>query len=124
MIGHGLRYLALQAAWNLETATFVGGLAVGIMSTWMAREYKTPFAVIGFAGAVTMMPGLQIYRTLSGGLKLARSGGATEPPVEMVLSNALQASLIICALALGLIVANRAVTMIARSQESTQTVSA
>ena len=72
MAGHGLRYLALEAGWNLDAATFLGGLGVGLVSAWIARSTKTPVAVIAYAGAVTMMPGLPIYRALGGALQLAR----------------------------------------------------
>src|SRR5262249_32856206 len=61
MLGHGLRFLALQVGGTLEAATFLGGLAVGLVSTWIARSANIPVAVIAFAGAVTMMPGVQIY---------------------------------------------------------------
>src|SRR5262249_23700216 len=66
MVGHGFRYLALEAGSSLVVATFLGGLAVGVVSAWMARSRKTPVAVIAFAGAVTMMPGLHMYRALAG----------------------------------------------------------
>ena len=32
MAGHGLRFLALEAGCSLEAATFLGGLAVGVVS--------------------------------------------------------------------------------------------
>src|SRR5262249_39508673 len=54
MAGHGLRFIALEAGCTLLAATFLGSLAVGVASTWMARSSKLPIAVIGFAGAVTM----------------------------------------------------------------------
>jgi uncharacterized membrane protein YjjB (DUF3815 family) len=73
MVGHGLRFLALQAGCKLESATFLGGIAVGVVSGWVTRSGKTPVAVIAFAGVVTMMPGLHIYRALGDALQLARS---------------------------------------------------
>src|SRR5262245_31665460 len=53
MAGHGLRFLALKGGCGLEAATFLGGLAVGVVSAWMARAGKFPVAVVAFAGAVT-----------------------------------------------------------------------
>jgi hypothetical protein len=46
--------------------------AVGFVSAFIARSHKLPFAVVAFAGAVTMMPDLQMYRALGGSLQLAR----------------------------------------------------
>src|SRR5262249_5249645 len=68
MAGHGLRFVTLEMGGTLEAATFLGGLTVGIIAAWMARFSKTPVAVIAFAGAVTMIPGLSLYRALGGAL--------------------------------------------------------
>jgi uncharacterized membrane protein YjjP (DUF1212 family) len=123
MAGHGLRFLALDAACRLEVATFLGGLAVGFVSALIARSYRVPFAVIAFAGAVTMMPGLQIYRALGGFLLVAHQTAETErPPVGVILANASQATLVIGALALGLIVAAR-ITLILSGGQDTQSAS-
>ena len=54
------------------------------------------FAVIAFAGAVTMMPGLQIYRALSGTLRLARvQAGIALPSITGTLGYAFQAGLVV-----------------------------
>jgi uncharacterized membrane protein YjjP (DUF1212 family) len=110
MAGHGLRYLALEAGCRPEAATFLGGLAVGAVSGWLARFARTPVAVIAFAGAVTMMPGLDMYRALAGTLKLARQGEATEPAIVAgTLGHAFEASLVLSGLTLGLILGARLV---------------
>jgi uncharacterized membrane protein YjjB (DUF3815 family) len=114
MTGHGLRFLALEAGCRLEVATFLGGVAVGVVSALIARSYKIPFAVIAFAGAVTMMPGIQMYLALGGSLQLAQSRTAAElPTIAGTLGNASQACFVVGALALGLIVAARAVLILA-----------
>jgi uncharacterized membrane protein YjjP (DUF1212 family) len=115
MAGHGLRLLALEAGCRLETATFLGGLAVGVASGWMARSARTPVAVIAFAGAVTMMPGVHIYRALVGALLLARLDPATSPvAIAAALGNASEAFLVMCGLVLGLILGARAVLVVGR----------
>jgi uncharacterized membrane protein YjjP (DUF1212 family) len=114
MAGHGLRFLALNAGCRLEAATFLGGLAVGIVSALIARSYKVPFA-----GAVTMMPGLQMYRALGGFLLMAHQTAETErPAVAVMLANASQATLVIGALALGLIVADRITLTLSGGQDT------
>jgi uncharacterized membrane protein YjjP (DUF1212 family) len=119
MAGHGLRFLALEAGWRLEAATLLGGLAVGVVSAWIVRSNKTPVAVIAFAGAVTMMPGLQIYRALGGALQLARLMNATDlQTIAGTLGNALHACLVVGALALGLLVGTRAVPALAGERDS------
>jgi uncharacterized membrane protein YjjP (DUF1212 family) len=110
MAGHGLRFVSLQAGCSLEAATFLGGLTVGGISAWMARSSKIPVAVIAFAGAVTMIPGLSLYRALAGALQLARLPDQSEiRTVLATLSNGLQAGLVIAGLALGLVLGARVV---------------
>jgi uncharacterized membrane protein YjjP (DUF1212 family) len=119
MAGHGLRFLALEAGSSLVAATFLGGLAVGVVSAWMARTARTPLAVIAFAGAVTMMPGLHIYRALGGALQLAREIGQTDSAVvAATLGNALQAGFVVSGLALGLIFGARTVLALAGERDS------
>lgn len=116
MIGHGTRFAALAQDWGLISATFVGGFAVGIVAALIVRTFRVPLAVVAFAGAVTMMPGMQIYRAASGSLQLARFLGSAElPTVAGTLGNALQASFVVIALALGLIIASSAINWFAVS---------
>ncbi len=114
MAGHGLRFLALESGWGLVSATFLGGAAVGLIAAWASRSYKVPIAVAAFAGAVTMMPGVQIYRALRGSLQLARQNEAADLPMiaASALGDAVQASLIVVALAMGLVIASRAVLLL------------
>jgi uncharacterized membrane protein YjjP (DUF1212 family) len=110
MTGHGLRFLALQNGFELETATFFGGLAVGAISAWMARTSRAPVAVIAFAGAVTMIPGPSFYRALGGALRLARLTHDNQPGlVAGTLGQAFQACAVVSGLALGLVLGIRAI---------------
>jgi uncharacterized membrane protein YjjP (DUF1212 family) len=119
MAGHGLRFLALEAGCWLETATFLGGLAVGCVSAWMARSTKAPVAVIAFAGAVTMIPGLSLYRALGGALQLARQGEGTDPgTVAATLGHTFQGCLVVSALALGLLLGARVVLALAGERDA------
>jgi uncharacterized membrane protein YjjB (DUF3815 family) len=115
MAGHGTRFIALELGARVEVATFLGGFAVGVVAALIARSYKLPFAVVAFAGAVTMMPGLQMYRSLGGALQLARLKSEADLSLITSLSgNAVQSGLVVSSLALGLIVAERAVPMLLR----------
>jgi uncharacterized membrane protein YjjP (DUF1212 family) len=119
MAGHGLRFLALEAGCSLEAATFLGGLTVGAISAGMARSSKAPVAVIAFAGAVTMIPGLSLYRALAGALQFARQPDGTDPvTVARTLGNAFQGCLVVSSLALGLILGARVVLALAGRRDS------
>jgi uncharacterized membrane protein YjjP (DUF1212 family) len=119
MAGHGLRFLALESGCSLEAATFLGGLTVGAISAWMARSSRTPFAVIAFAGAVTMIPGLSLYRALGGTLQMARLAERTDPElVAEALGNGLQGCLVVGGLGLGLILGARVMLALVPQREA------
>jgi uncharacterized membrane protein YjjB (DUF3815 family) len=119
MAGHGLRFLALEAGWWLEAATFLGGLTVGASAGWMARFSKTPVAVLAFAGAVTMIPGLSLYGALAGALQLARQAGGADPGlVAATLGYSFQGCIVVSTLALGLILGARVVQALADKHDA------
>jgi uncharacterized membrane protein YjjP (DUF1212 family) len=119
MTGHGLRFLALKVGCRLEVATFLGGLAVGVISAWIARSRKLPVAVIAFAGAVTLIPGLSLFRALAGALQLARLPDTSEAgTLAGTFGSALQGTLVVSGLALGLILGARAVLARATERDS------
>ena len=112
----------LFRSWRLDAATLLGGLAVGAVSAWIVRSNKAPVAVIAFAGAVTMMPGLQIYSALGGALKTAQLMSAADlQTISWTLGNALQACIVVGALSLGLVVGTRAVQSLAGEGDSPAT---
>jgi uncharacterized membrane protein YjjP (DUF1212 family) len=119
MAGHGVRFLALEAGCWLEVATFLGGVTVGGISAWMGRSSKMPVAVIAFAGAVTMIPGLSLYRALGGTLQLARQVDQADPGmVAGTLGHAFQGCLVVSGLALGLVLGARAVSVLGRERDT------
>jgi uncharacterized membrane protein YjjP (DUF1212 family) len=122
MAGHGFRFLALEAGCPLEAATFLGGLAVGVIAAWMARSSKTPVAVLAFAGAVTMIPGLSLYRALGSAVRLARLPNMTDPATAaQTIGNALQGCVVVSGLVLGLILGARAVLALVGERDSAMT---
>jgi uncharacterized membrane protein YjjP (DUF1212 family) len=123
MAGHGLRFLALEAGWWPEAATFLGGLTVGASAGWMARFSKTPVAVLAFAGAVTMIPGLSLYGALAGALQLARQAGGADPGlVAATLGHTFQGWVVVSTLALGLILGARVVQALADKRDADEAV--
>ena len=106
--GHGLRFLALEAGASLPTASFIGGLTVGVVAAWIAQTRKLPVAVIAFAGTVTMMPGLHIYSALQSARQIMRRPAEVDlSTIAGTLSYGLQSAAVVGSLGLGVIIAIR-----------------
>jgi hypothetical protein len=63
-----------------------------------------PFAAIGFASVVSLMPGVFLFRMSSGLLQLANSANATLPLLGATVADGMIAFTIILAMSFGLIV--------------------
>jgi uncharacterized membrane protein YjjB (DUF3815 family) len=119
MAGHGLCYLALGAGFSLVVAAFLVGRAVGVVSARIALSGNMLVAVITFAGAVTMMPGLHTNRAVAGALQMARLTKETDPAAMAgTLEKALQACLVVSRLALRLVIGTWAVPALDGDQAS------
>ncbi|HMP60914.1 MAG TPA: threonine/serine exporter family protein, partial [Gemmatales bacterium] len=110
MVGHGLRFLALAAGCRLEAATFLGALVIGSGAAWLGRRFGAPVAVLAFAGAVTMMPGLAMYSALGGAMKLSQQGCLADVQTAAIaLADGVHAGLVVTGLVLGLVIGVRLV---------------
>jgi uncharacterized membrane protein YjjB (DUF3815 family) len=102
MLAHAMHWWAL-AGWkvSLPTAALAACLVVGFLLTPVAHFLRMPFAAIGFASVVAMIPGVYVFRTLSGILQLQNT---TSSVLAATVSDAAVATLVVAAMAVGLVV--------------------
>ena len=120
MLAHALRWVALNMfGFGVAAGALIACIIVGLILTPISRHSHMPFAAIGFASVVSMIPGVYLFRMMSGLVQIAGGAETTLSLIQETISAAMTASIIILAMSLGLIIPKMIVDYL--GDRSTQT---
>lgn len=100
-IGRGSRMLMMHAGMNIEWASLLAAILIGIIGIYWSRWLLAHPKVFTVAAVIPMFPGISAYTAMISAVKISHFG-YSEPQMILLLSNFLKASSIVGALSIGL----------------------
>ena len=117
MVAHAARWVAISLlGMGVALGALIACAFVALVLTPVSRRWCMPFAAIGFASVVSLIPGVYLFRMASGLLQL---GGGSSTTLELLggtLADAITAFIIILAMGLGLVIPKMLIDRIDRRQ--------
>ena len=100
MLAHAAHWYALDVGASLAVAAFVSCLLVGVLLVPVSHRMRIPFAGIGFASVVALVPGVFVFRTLAGFVEFA--GHPSPQLFSSTAADLIVGTVIVTGMALGL----------------------
>jgi uncharacterized membrane protein YjjB (DUF3815 family) len=104
-LAHACRWAVISiGGGSIETGALVACLVVGILITPIADRLRLPFAAVGFASVVSLIPGVFLFRMAGGLVELISHGRNASPDLLLnTVMDGMTAFSIFLAMAFGLI---------------------
>jgi len=104
-LAHALRwYVIAGLGFGPVGGALVACLTVGLVLTPVGHRWRMPFAAIGFASVVSMLPGAYLFPMASGLAQMTAGAGAPATLVSTTMYNGVVAAAVVLAMCPGLLV--------------------
>src|SRR5690242_13714489 len=104
MAAHAFRWLALnELGLDAAAGALLACAAVALILTPVSRHKHMPFAAIGFASVVSMMPGVFMFRMASGLWQIGNYSNANFDLLRATIADAMTAITVILAMSFGVV---------------------
>ncbi len=90
MLGHGMREICLNLDLGIIWGNLIASTLVGLMTVYFSQYYQAPSAAIAFGAVVGMIPGVFIFRAISGFNQILALG--TETELSLLVNTVIAAS--------------------------------
>ncbi|CAI0919627.1 MAG: threonine/serine exporter [Serratia proteamaculans] len=100
-VGHGSRMLMMHAGMNIEWATFLAAILIGMIGIYWSRWLLAHPKVFTVAAVIPMFPGISAYTAMISVVEISHLG-YSEALMATLMSNFLKACFIVGALSIGL----------------------
>ncbi|CAI1044950.1 Uncharacterised protein [Serratia grimesii] len=100
-VGHGSRMLMMHAGMNIEWATFLASILIGMIGIYWSRWLLAHPKVFTVAAVIPMFPGISAYTAMISVVEISHLG-YSEALMATLMSNFLKACFIVGALSIGL----------------------
>lgn len=103
MLAHAARWATLTfLGLGVASGALVGCVLVGLILTPVSRRYHMPFAAIGFASVVSMVPGVYLFRMASGLVQVSSMAPTSPEILTATFADGMTALIVILAMGFGL----------------------